>query len=242
MNTEEDEIQNHTKPKCIYHICVLCPRNKNFQTALELSHHLQTMHYYVTVIVCCFCNIRLPSMEAVDVHNEMAHTSEPIASTTYACGFCSKQFDKRSTLDNHLLNHYYTHFPDMRPFLCTTCGEYLFGIKQFITHLQEHFILCSVCFSLFKSPEGFFLHYKSSHSNQIKCATCLELIPDCNTYLSHLKRHDFKIPVLTDEFNHDKSDGYCCTVCDESFTSRLGFLNHFMQHSIQSADKNNNFL
>ena len=244
MQSEErndlDKESTNLKAQCLYHICVLCQSNRNFNTALELSHHLQTEHYYITTIVCCFCNIQLSSVEAVGVHNEIVHSSEPLSSTTFACGFCTKQFDKRSTMDNHLLNHYYAHFPDMRPFLCTTCGDYSFGIKQFTLHLQEHFIVCNVCLDLFKSPEGFFLHYKSTHSSLMKCGYCYEIIPDCNTYLQHLDRHDFKIPICTDDLNGDKRDDFNCTVCDESFASRLGFLNHFTQHSIQHVDKNNN--
>ena len=221
--------------------CVLCTGTVSFLTAAQLNIHLRNSHSFSPLVLCSLCNMSFSLVKYCKKHCELVHN---VTQTffRYECCCCPKQLNDKKVMDAHIMSqHYYSLFPRLRPFLCTTCGVTVIGLEKFVSHLQNHFVLCNSCPAMFKTPEEFFNHYKLIHSNFLKCGICCCLITDFEMYLSHIEKHNLVYPSTPVNPEEDKAKSYVCTVCDEFFVTRNGFLYHFFSHNLNTpADKNNN--
>ena len=229
----QEQSQINTKP--IDYLCFLCNGHVGFHSSSSLCNHLQSIHRMFAIIHCPVCKMEF--YDSKDCNNHILDDHKLIvASTFFKCRLCPKEFSDKKVKDSHILNHYYRLFPRARPFLCETCNTTTFGLSNFLTHIHTHFIVCSLCNGMFKTPTEFYEHFTTVHSSNIKCGICQDIIKDCESYLSHLSTHQIDCPVSVPTTpNDNRIEKHLCFVCDNLFSTKQQFLDHFVQHGFSPA-------
>jgi hypothetical protein len=215
----------------LYH-CFLCNGIVGcFSSSLSLCKHLESIHRMSATIHCPICKTVFSNSKHCNEHIVNFHKII-VGSTFFKCRLCPKEFSNSKVKDSHILNHYYKLFPKARPFLCEICNITTFGLNNFLVHLQTHFIVCSFCNGMFKTSTEFYEHFTKAHSSDIKCGVCQDSIKNCESYLNHLYMHKIDCPVNVPTPSNDinyKMEKHLCFVCDDLFSTKQQFLNHFAQ-------------
>ncbi|XP_063705504.1 gastrula zinc finger protein XlCGF17.1-like [Culicoides brevitarsis] len=142
------------------------------------------------------------------------------------CDHCSKTFETKRYLTNHLLRK---HFNNMKSHLCDNCGLRFLGISELrnhirATHTNELPYSCHLCPRSYRSLQSLKVHL-TSHSDvrAFVCETCSSSFKTRGALFNHRRLHQIT------------NDPFICEICSSKFTTKLYYEKHLRSHSIEET-------
>lgn len=142
--------------------------------------------------ICDVCGANFIYETNLDFHRKSLHSLQKI----FACSFCEKKFDSKTSLDSHLLIH-----SDLKPFVCNDCHKAFMMPSLLDAHMKTHNVgksyrlpaeyICDECSMKFQSKKGLRIHTYQVHKPK-KEEEILSLCDSCHkTYGNNqiLERH-----------------------------------------------------
>jgi len=136
----------------------------------------------------------------------------------YECPKCSKKFEQRNSLSNHIKSH-----SDVRQFKCSNCARQFKKPGDYSRHVrlcgEEHQFKCDQCGKTFMSLNSLTNHVRA-HSNErpFQCETCLTSFKKQGDLTNH--EQTCRTGVLP----------YSCGVCSKQFAAANSLANHNLVH------------
>lgn len=109
-----------------------CPECGKFLTKIGILPHLRA-HAGVFPFQCTYC-----SKKFVDGNIMKRHLKVHLGIRSYSCKFCPREFDRRLTLDTHLMREHKDSAGIVASHLCNICGHKFLQLNQLNAHLKFH--------------------------------------------------------------------------------------------------------
>ena len=162
----------HEKISC--HKCQDC--EKVFSNSTSLKYH-QDKHTQSEKIICDICDKSFVSLNGLNLHKEIVHSSEEVPKSKFICEKCSKPYRSLSSLARHKRTvHYMSNvnkdfancFKAITDFKCDQCEKNFSRKDQLKRHKQtiheNSFQLeCPSCEKIFKRKDKLTKHMKAEH-------------------------------------------------------------------------------
>lgn len=181
---------------------------------------------------CTTCLDEFPSRKMLEKHRREQHLPKESVEKSisnriveYECDICSKRFNSRNKIRQHLTTHMNE---DRRKFLCVACGNQFcskFGLTQHIRaiHDKEQRFQCTKCNRRFAHK-----HNLKTHMNRhdgirpYACNVCTKAFYDSSTLNVHTKSV------------HSDTNAYVCNICSKGFNRNGNLKIHMVKtHHIQ---------
>ncbi|CAL4097346.1 unnamed protein product, partial [Meganyctiphanes norvegica] len=192
---ESHKYDTHIKPGESFD-CGLC--NNCFDTSQELKRHIKIHSVEKIRFACVICDSTFASQTSLNIHKR-TH----IGKKSFHCSKCKYSCTKKSTLDNHLLNHtdndqllackecdlkfknnilLSVHMKIHRmkkPFMCPDCDFRSLSQKDLQEHMKNHkldkYLICIKCNATFAEKNLFEIHAKTHDTHtDFNCSKCNE--------------------------------------------------------------------
>lgn len=111
---------------------VQCPKCAKYLTKIGILPHLRS-HAGSFPFQCSFCGKKF-----VDASIMRRHLKVHLGIRSYRCKFCSREFDRRLTLDTHLIREHKDSAGIVPSHLCNICGHKFIQLSQLNAHLKFH--------------------------------------------------------------------------------------------------------
>nr|XP_034833035.1 PR domain zinc finger protein 5-like [Maniola hyperantus] len=175
----------------------------------------------------------------------LLHAKKGKKCKTKRCNVCLKNFDRRSDLKRHLIEHILRSSLEKDPIddsgilhlTCEVCQSQTFSrIDEYKAHLREHAKLttykCTVCGKTFSDSSNFSKHKKVHGNQHFQCDICLRKFNTKKTLIAHIEYHNANRPIKCYycnkkyhfqsalnkhiKFVHEQIvPRYKCTICDD---------------------------
>lgn len=109
-----------------------CPECGKYLTKIGILPHLRA-HAGVFPFQCTYC-----SKKFVDGNIMKRHLKVHLGIRSYKCKFCPREFDRRLTLDTHLMREHKDSAGIVASHLCNICGHKFLQLNQLNAHLKFH--------------------------------------------------------------------------------------------------------
>ncbi|CAH2108236.1 unnamed protein product [Euphydryas editha] len=136
----------------------------------------------------------------------------------FPCGLCSKSFDDKSSMSNHIESH-------KNDKMCLLCKEKCIDWQQLFSHRLEHVQckdkICHICFKRFKTSSYLEYHYKNIHSVNEKILLRCLLCNKSSKTPRLLQKHIWRC-------HSDKK--FICDYCSKEFKTKQQMKTHVAIH------------
>lgn len=187
---------------------------------------------------CTICFDKFPSQRMLDDHKKTKHPKEHTGRKFFAnpidgyeCDICSKRFNSRNKIRQHLVTHINE---GRRKFLCVACGNQFcskFGLTQHISaiHDKEQRFECTKCNRRFAHKHNLKTHLNRHNGiRPYKCTCCDKTFYDSSTLNVHTKSV------------HSGTNAYICSICSKGFNRNGNLKIHMVKtHHIQHPKMQN---
>lgn len=202
--------------------CTKCPKCEKILNK-QMKNHENPYGYF-----CEFCNQRLPSYNALEIHIRSKHFHEE---GSFACDKCDKRFILKSKLTVHkrdthskriycqfvgceksyksesaISYHYKKDHLNVAKFVqCDLCDFKTRTRAYLIPHMNmKHLNIkpykCEICVYSSVNKDALRNHMKYNHGPAIKCETCEKVFKSGQGLRNHMKMHE-------------NPNGYFCEIC-----------------------------
>lgn len=221
--------------------CKLC--NATYKQRTDFLHHIETVHKLSTYS-CSLCSCQLNSLnELIDhlkfihkINNNLDihinnHQRRPSFNTLFSCNICTKKFNSRFDLNQHVLHEHNQREKTLSSseFICSLCDltfptEFL--LLEHNKHLHRSPIIpsfkCTYCHALFTSRTQLDRHSRihiASSGNNLKCNICDRLFSTIDILSEH-------------KLSHCKATtSNLCSYCHEILTNENDYTKHLYEHN-----------
>lgn len=216
--------ENNYTEDCNVLQCGIC--HIYLDTIYELKHHLIHQHSNGGTIAepykCSICDKKYAKSRNYLMHLNRLHnlTTSLKPKKYFYCDTCGKEFDKKSKLKYHLLNHV-----NEKQYNCLTCAIGFENSHQFYCHIQrihrnisDKIIYntqsqsikynCTKCNMIFKHSITRRKHFQQLHAdpNTYVCEVCLTVFITLRAFRWHKKKQ-----------HNDADKEFKCRYCPKSF-------------------------
>ncbi|XP_053979939.1 PR domain zinc finger protein 5-like isoform X2 [Hylaeus volcanicus] len=172
-------------------VCDHC--DKRYRLKSDLAVHIDRAHMDVTH-VCRFCGKAVKNI--VDHENQHRKANKKV-DYQFCCHLCSKKFQVRNSLDNHLLMH-------KTGFKCKHCKEVFdrpTALKKHKQLIHGPSLVCSICDKKFNNRTSLHTHVVVTHAGirPFKCDICGDNFTQRHCLKKHRSTHPGPLPPLSDK-------------------------------------------
>ncbi|CAF2182480.1 unnamed protein product [Rotaria magnacalcarata] len=239
--------------------CKLC--NATYNNRTDFLHHVEAIHKSCSY-PCSLCPCQLNSTDELLDHLKFVHKinnnidfhmnhHRPSFNTLFSCGFCTKKFNSRFELNQHILNDHNDEQHDVKSdwqpnekksttpsstdIICSLC-DLTFSSESLLLEHNKHthrssFISsitpsfkCTYCHALFTSRAQLDRHSRihiASSGNNLKCNICDRLFSTIDILSEHKLSH---CKAITSNI---------CSFCHQTLNSQDDYINHLHEHNHQ---------
>lgn len=189
--------------------CVTC--GKKFTGYKELSRH-SGAHFLRFICHICGKNFQTPN--GLKEHLILSH------SAGHVCRLCKLTFPTKEEKRQHIREN-----QSCMTFLCKACNERFPFWDLRDKHMVEKHgqakstYPCKECGMVFEKRHNRYLHFKATHTQDLKCQICEKTFSQKQQLIEHGFRHSGERP-------------YKCNYCDASFASLKNHRQHVKIHDV----------
>lgn len=193
---------------------------------------------------CQICQKLYESESSLSAHINKIHNTLK----TYECFKCSKTFNKRFKIIQHIFTN---HQEDYSRYICQKC----LPSQEFNLHTKlnrkKNFLKCDVCPQLFITPYRLHQHYKWHLGiNNFKCQYCPITFSKYSVYSCHEQTHISKklfkcnfcdkwFPISSNLYTYTgiRYKPFDCNICQIKFSRMSSLLTHKKTHTKENLLK-----
>ena len=205
------KIHNQNNPFC----CPWC--TKSFSLLCRMKTHM--LDNEEKQLSCKVCDSEFNHMCALKNHMKNSHVRRGRGGgPLHACSICSKQFGRKTTLDEHLTIH-----SSEKPFSCNICKKDYANQSLIRNHIESHIgedsFACTACNITFENLMAIKRHMKMHIVGQPEylCTQCNQKLIGFKVYRQHKKSHD------ANKLNR-------CDTCGKILKTEAGLRVHILNH------------
>lgn len=200
-------------------------------------------------LVCSLCDVIC--LTNMDYKKHWAD-NHPNKQRTFKCEHCSRIFQKKQKLKEHIVCH-----SGERPYACDLCDKTYIYQKNLTDHKKRMHpnVPCSICNQRFPNQESLNKHASDVHNliNLFQCGRCKEFFKLADEYKQHTKECSSQYTCATcpksfvnrsdcrmHEKIHDGTNPHHCEECDKYFLKRSKLIAHMEIHNKKDSNTNEN--